>query len=70
MKELKEEIDRKLKYVNKRLEEKKKFEKEVGINNLTYHGGRSMGYLEGQLSVLEDLEILVNEKINLTNNKN
>jgi hypothetical protein len=57
------EIERKLKFALRRLDEKQKYHEQCGGEMLlTYHGGRAIGYLEGKVAVLEDLLDILKEE--------
>lgn len=48
-------IERKLKHNRRRLIEKQQEQAVIGSDNLNYHSGRAIGYLEGKVAVLEDI---------------
>lgn len=48
-------IECKLKHNKHRLTQKHQYHNAVGIDNINYHGGRAIEYLEGGISALEDV---------------
>lgn len=45
-------IERKLKRNKHQLTQKHQYHNAVGIDNINYHGGRAIGYIEGSVSAL------------------
>lgn len=52
---MKLKIERKLNHNKKRLQELKTQFDKIGVENLTYYGGRDIGYLQGKVAALEDI---------------